>query len=232
MAPAAHTSEVPGSLDLANGAGITLGVRFIVTAETVVDAVAFWAPATNTGTYTGGLWQTTTDDDPAGSGLGTLLASATLGSLGVTPGEWNYVVLDDPVTLSTGLVYTAGVHTSSGQFVRTANAFVSGAITGNGVTLLQLGSDPLPPGLGSMLNGVFTEAASLAYPSSAFLAADYFIDVRIFEEVDPEPVVDTPASSTSTVAAAATSSTTVAAVTSSTPTVAAFAASTSTVAEG
>jgi hypothetical protein len=179
VAPAAHTTETPDEGDLNNGAGITLGVRFTVSESLDIAAVSFYAPTTNSGTYTAGLWQTTSDDDPNGSGAGTLLDSGSLGSGSVTPGAWNDIPLDAPVTCTTGTVYTAGVHTSSGRFVRDQNFYNSNSITGNGVTLLQAGTDPNPPGLGSMANGHFTEGASIAYPATVFNFADYFIDVAL-----------------------------------------------------
>lgn len=176
MPPAAHTTETPSETDLNNGAGITLGVRFTVSESLDIGAVSFYAPGTNSGTYTAGIWETDTDDDPNGSGTGTLLDSGSLGSGSVTPGDWNDIPLDAPVTCVPDTVYTAGVHTSSGRFVRTASFYTSNSLTGNGVTLLQAGTDPNPPGLGSMINGVFTEGAALAYPASQFNFADYFID--------------------------------------------------------
>lgn len=176
MPPAAHTTETPSEADLNNGAAITLGVRFTVSVETEIGAVSFYAPTTNSGTYTAGVWETDTDDDPNGSGTGTLLDSGSLAFGSVTPGDWNDIPLDAPVTCVPDTVYTAGVHASSGRFVRTASFYTSNSLTGNGVTLLQAGTDPNPPGLGSMVNGVFTEGGALAYPASQFNFADYFID--------------------------------------------------------
>ena len=48
------------------------------------------------------------------------------------------------------------------------------------MTLFANGTDPNPPGLGTMRNGVFHDdigAAGLAYPTTAFLSADYGIDL-------------------------------------------------------
>lgn len=182
MAPAAHTTETPSEANLDNTAGITLGVRFTVSETLDIGAVSFYAPTTNTGTYTAGLWETTSDDDPNGSGTGALLETGSLGSGSVTPGAWNDVPLDAPVTCTSGTVYTAGIHTSSGRFVRSQNFYASNSLTGAGVTLLQAGTDPLPPGLGSMVNGVFFEGPSIGYPNSQFNLADYFIDVALAED--------------------------------------------------
>jgi hypothetical protein len=173
--PTAHTSQTPASPDVNNGAAITTGVRFTVASATTCPAIAFYAPGTNSGTYTGALYQTTSDDSPGGTGTGTLLASATLGSGSVTPGAWNNISIT-PQSLSTGVVYTAAVHSSSGRIVATSHGLDS-AIANGGVTLLAAGTDPNPPGLGSMTNGVFTENASLQYPNTSFNNTDYFIDV-------------------------------------------------------
>lgn len=225
MAPAAHTTETPSEGDLNNGAAITLGVRFTVSGSTDIGAVSFYAPATNSGTYTAGIWETDTDDDPNGSGTGSLLDSGSLASGSVTPGDWNDVPLAAPVTCTPGTVYTAGVHASSGRFVRTANFYTSNSLTGEGVTLLQAGTDPNPPGLGSMVNGVFTEGAALAYPASQFNFADYFIDVALAgdEAVTGELAVTLPALA---VAATGTSKST-SALAATLPTLAAAAAGTS-----
>lgn len=173
MAPAAHTSQTPANGDVDNGAAITLGVRLYATDGATVSGVAFYAPVTNSGTYTAGLWLSTAPDDTA---TGTLLESGSLGSGSVTPGQWNTIPLDAPVELDPDTVYTAGVHTSSGRFVLTSGAF-SAAISGNGIVLIQSGDDPV--GFGVSRNGVFTEGAALAFPTSTFGQSDYFIDVEL-----------------------------------------------------
>lgn len=176
MAPAAHTSQTPANGNVDNGGGITTGVRFTVDEELTIAAVAFWVPTTNTGTYTVGLYETTSDDDPNGSGTGTLLESGSAASGTITPDGWAEIPLGTPVVCSPGTVYTAARH-SSGRYVSTPGTFTSAAIAGNGVTLLQAGTDPNPPGLGSMVNGMFAEGGALAYPNSAFGLADYFVDI-------------------------------------------------------
>lgn len=180
MAPAAHTTETPDNGNIDNGGGITTGVRFTVDEEVTVSAIAFWVPTTNTGTYTVALYETTSDDDPNGSGLGDLLDDGSVASGSVTPDGWAEVPLGAPVVCSPGTVYTAARH-SAGRYVASPNEFTSAGISGNGVNLLQDGTDPNPPGLGSMRNGVFTEGAALAYPNSTFNAADYFVDIVLDE---------------------------------------------------
>lgn len=181
--PLAHDPGwTPGEGDLNNGNGISLGVRFIVTEALSLGGISWFAPATNTGTYSYALYTTTSDDDPNGSGTGTLIDDGTIDAASVTPSAWNDLVL--PLDAVTGVVYTARVHASSGRFVRTTGTFTSAAISGGGVTLLQVGTDPNPPGLGSMVNGVFLDNA-VGYPNTRFNDADYGIDLWLAADIEP-----------------------------------------------
>lgn len=177
VTPVAHTTQVPALPDADNGAAITVGARFTVAASFGCAGVAFWVPATNTGTYTVGLWRTTADDSPAGSGTGTLLASATVAAASVTAGGWVQCLFAGAVTLSPGVVYTAARHATSGRYVATTGVFAAGPVSGGGVTLLQDGTNPQPPDLGVMRNGVFDQGVALAYPASQFGTPDYFVDI-------------------------------------------------------
>ncbi len=181
----AHTSQEPVQGDINNGAGITLGARVMFAEAGAVSAIRFWVPATNSGTYTVGFYQTDTDDDPNGSGTGTLLTSASVASGSVTPSGWAEVPIT-PQDVEPGVIYTCAVHSSSGRYVRTASVFASGTpLENEGITLIGGGADPNPPGLGSILNGVFAEGAALAYPNSSFEFADYFVDVNYGESGPP-----------------------------------------------
>lgn len=166
-----HTVEAPASLDVSNGQQITLGVGFQLNVSSkTCYGVRFWAPGTNTGTYTASLWQATADDTP---GAGTELAIKAVSSASITAGTWNVILFDTPVVMSNANVYKASVHTSSGRFVLTGAAFSSAGITGDDITLYRAGEDPV--GLGSMLNGIFLDGA-YGYPAGYFNASDYFVE--------------------------------------------------------
>lgn len=186
--PAAHNAGTytPTNPNIDNSGQISLGVRFVVTEELSLGGPTFYAPTTNTGTYSYAFYETTSDDDPNGSGTGTLIDSGSIAAASITPGAWNDLPL--PLDAVPGVVYTARVHTSSGRFVNTPNAFASAGLSGNGVTLLQTGASPSPPTLGSMLNGVFLDGAN-GYPNTRFDDADYGIDVWIAAEIEPISVV-------------------------------------------
>lgn len=206
--PAAHSpSWTPTLNDVANGTGISLGVRFTVDASTDIGGPSFYAPATNSGTYSFAIYQTTSDDDPNGSGAGTLIDSGSIASGSVTPSAWNDLPL--ALTLSSGLVYTARVHSSSGRYVATSgavagNGFNGQGISGNGVNLLQAGANPNPPGLGSILNGQFLDNATPGYPAEAFNATDYGIDLWLAAVADDVTLAGAVFADERTVAAAVT----------------------------
>lgn len=181
MAPDVHTIETPTNGDLSNGNPITLGTGFHVTvASKPIYGIHFWVPATNSGTYNYALWQSDTDDDPNGSGTGTLLKSGSVSSGALVAAGWNTVLFGSPHTATSANVYRVGVHTSSGRYVSTPNAFASAGFSRNDVTLYQTGSDPA--GIGSMRNGVFADdpgSAGIAYPNTVFNSTDYFVEPSV-----------------------------------------------------
>ena len=183
MAESAHTSETPSLLDVNNGAAITVGATIVFAADGQVTAIRFWAPGTNTGTYTGALYEVTSDDDPAGSGTGDLLVSAAVASGNITAGAFNDITVAS-VDVTAGTYYRAAVHCTSGRIVATGAAFASAAITNGNVTDIQHGT---ATPLGTLHNGAFTEGVSLSYPATSFNATDYFVDV-VFSEGPPPDV--------------------------------------------
>lgn len=182
--PAAHNAGTytPTNPNIDNGGQISLGVKFTVSEALSLGGPTFFAPTTNTGTYSFALYETTADDDPNGSGTGTLIDSGSIAAASVTAGAWNDLPL--PFEAQPGVVYTARVHASSGRFVNTPDAFNGQAISGNGVTLLATGSNPNPPLLGSLLNGCFLDGA-VGYPNTGFNHADYGIDVWLADDIEP-----------------------------------------------
>ncbi len=183
----AHADDTPPvDQNLDNGAAITTACSFVVASNRTIYAWWFWPPTTNSGTYTLELWEITGDDDP-GPAAGTLLASKAVAAAAVTPGEWNRVALDTPVAVVTTEVYRAARHTSSGRFVRTAQAFNGASISNSGITLIESGTNPggLFPGV--LRNGTFREGSAGNYPASSFDRSDYYIDVDDADDA-PDPI--------------------------------------------
>lgn len=170
----AHTTEVPGDLDESAGAATNRGNTYVFSNPGYVTAIKFYVPGTNSGTYTVGLYRVDTDDDPAGSGTGTLLASASVASGSVAASSWATVAIT-PQRVDTLTAYRAVVHSSSGQYVFTNNTFAADTLSYGDVTCIQDGTDPI--GIGTLDNGTFVNNASLTYPTSDGSADDYFVDV-------------------------------------------------------
>lgn len=172
----AHTVEVPTNGDENNVNPLTTGGKVMFAQAGFVVGLRFWVPATNTGTYTVGFYETTADDVPIQTGTGTLLASTSVAAAAVTASGWAEVPVLVPV--SVGVVYMTARHSSSGRYVFSAGVFTAAGISNGGVTLIQDGINPNPPNLGVMRNMTFNEGAALAYPDNQFGQPDYFSDVN------------------------------------------------------
>lgn len=161
------TSQTPSSTNNSDG------TPTIVTATTLVFAVSgavtgvrYYATDNTDGSWTGYLWQPTASDS---SPAGTQLASKA----GPTPSAgWNTITFDTPVSVSAGVAYRVGIHSSDGRYVFTGSFFtgalVNGDITGiaNGATVGGL----------VLANGTFRIDSSAGYPSSGG-GSCYFVDV-------------------------------------------------------
>lgn len=176
MAESIFTNQTPTAPDVLEGGGINTAVTFVPAVSGTVTGVRFFAAATVAGTYTGMLYQPTTDDDPQGTGAGTLLGSKVRPTA-PTGGAWNVITFDTPIPVSAGVPYRAVVHSSAGRYVSTPGVFASVGITNGNLTAPANGVNS--GGLGSLWQGTFRTGA-LGYPSEAFGGGNYFVDV-VFE---------------------------------------------------
>ena len=83
----AHTVEVPTNGDENNVNPLTTGGKVMFAQAGFVLGLRFWVPATNTGTYTVGFYEVTSDDVPIDTGTGTLLVSGSVAAA-VERSEW------------------------------------------------------------------------------------------------------------------------------------------------
>jgi hypothetical protein len=181
VAQSLFTSQTPSSANNSDGTpGITTATSVMFTVAGTITAVRFYATTTVSGTYTGAVWEVTSNDGSS-SGTGTLLGSKVRPS-GPTAGAWNTIVLDTPVAVTTGKLYRVGLHNTAGRYVATGSfaPFVGGAggLTNGDIWAPHTGDNPA--GLGSQSNGTFEINAALAYPTDTFSAGCYFVDV-VFE---------------------------------------------------
>lgn len=181
LPPPANTSLWPATAAPANpdhgpDSAVELGVKFRSDVPGFVTGVRFYKASTNTGTHRGSLW----------SGAGALLATATFGS--ETPSGWQEVSFATPVPIAAGAEYVASYHTSVGHYAQDLNYFASA-----GVDRPPLHAPSSPASAG---NGVYAYGASTTFPSSSYLATNYWVDI-VFSATPPQPpatVVVTPAS--------------------------------------
>jgi hypothetical protein len=166
------TSQTPSIANVSEAQPVTIATTFTVSANGNITGGRFYAPTTTgAGTFELALWQITADDSPAASGTGTLLATASFGTL--TAGTWNSVAFSSAVAVTTGIAYRIGVRTSEGRYTATGAFFNSAALTNGNLTGPQTGTDPV--GIGPLDNGSFIESIT-AYPNKTFNGNCYFVD--------------------------------------------------------
>lgn len=178
MAESFHLdADLSGASAAFDASGVTLGASFLFAVDGQVTHIRFrGTPTQSGGTFTGGLFQITDDDPPAGSGDGTLLGSATFGA--ITGDAWNTVALSPPVDVVADTPYRAAVYSSVGRYMARGSFYAAGNITRGNIVGLQDGA--APTGFTSLRNGTFFYADPMSYPQDAFNAAAYFVDV-VFE---------------------------------------------------
>lgn len=175
------TSQTPTGTNNSDGSpGITFATTVRFAQAGTVSGVRFYATTAVSGVYTGGLWEVTSDDFP---GNGTLLASKVRPTA-PTGGAWNAIVFDSAVSVTTGKLYRAGVHSADGRYVNTTSFFTSGLTNGD-ITADADGSDPVL--LGNLKQGTFEINAALTYPDTSFGSSCYFADVEFTAGVAPTP---------------------------------------------
>jgi hypothetical protein len=168
------TSQVPAGFAFdatAFSGGLTM--RFAL--DGVVKGTKFFAHSTlSGGTYTGGLYSVDTQDggslDP-GTGTGTLLASATFGTL--TANAWNTVTFSTPVNVTANTPYRVAGYSSVGRYGSTTNLLSSDLTNGN-ITGIAHNTT-----YGGKLirNGTYNYATNISYPNDHFGGEVYFVDV-------------------------------------------------------
>lgn len=167
------TSQTPASQAF-DATGISLGLTVKFALAGTVKALKFYAHSTlSGGTYTGGIYSVDTQDggsnDP-GTGTGTLLGSATYGTL--TAGAWNTVTLGTPVSVSANTPYRLTGYSSVGRYTSTADLLASDLVNGN-ITGIAHNSTVA----GKLIrNGTYNYATGISYPNDHFGGEVYFVD--------------------------------------------------------
>ncbi|MGA9860424.1 MAG: DUF4082 domain-containing protein [Solirubrobacteraceae bacterium] len=145
----------PVTVDAGDASPVTLGVAFTADSNGQVTGVRFYKASTNTGTHVGALWSAT----------GTLLASAPFA--GETASGWQTVLFSTPVPVTAGTTYVASYFAPTGHYSVTSAAF-STAVDAPPLHAIANGSTP---------NGVYMYGSASTFPTNAFNASNYWVDV-------------------------------------------------------
>lgn len=157
----------PAVADGGDPSPVEVGVKFTTDVYGTVSGVRFYKSALNTGTHIGSLW---TSD-------GQRLAQATFQSESAT--GWQTVSFETPVTIEPGKTYVVSYYAPNGHYAATPNYFYRAPAPGpNGGAFSE--SSPLHPvrNSGTVGNGVYSYGATSVFPTSSYLAANYWVDVR------------------------------------------------------
>jgi hypothetical protein len=166
------TSQTPAAANESDAApGITSGVTVVFAEDGFVTGVRVFTTTTVGGTYTGALWQITASDP----GTGSLLASKVYSGSTPAGGAWLDIVFDDPVPVTAGVAYRAGVHNDQGRYVATLSFFGS-PLTNGDITAPEHNGTA---GAYTVSQGVFRIDSVIGYPNSpGGGATNYFADVE------------------------------------------------------
>lgn len=183
-----YTSQTPTIPNIFENQNVTVGQTLVFAVAGTVDGGRFFAPTTvGAGMFELTLWEITADDNPAASGTGTLLASASFGAL--TPGAWNSVSFSAPVAITPlTKAYRLAVRTSEGRYAATGAFFNSAALVNGDITGPQTGTDPV--GIGPLDDGNFIESIT-TYPNKTFNGNAYFVDPNFTPAGAPIVYTDT-----------------------------------------
>lgn len=176
----------PSLVDSGDPGSITVGVKIVPSVDGYISAIRFYKAATNTGTHTGSIWNSS----------GTRLGSVTFSN--ETASGWQSATLTQPVAVTAGSTYVVSYYAPNGHYSASShyfdNNFVNGPLTA--------------PGNG--LNGVFRYGAD-AFPTDTYANTNYWVDAVFNTGTPPDnspPVVvsTSPISNASSVPASVTPS--------------------------
>lgn len=167
------SAQVPGGFAF-DATAISVGLTVFFALSGVIKSLKYYASSTlSGGTYTGGVYSVDTADsgsnDPGG-GTGTLLASATYGTL--TAGQWNTVALGSPLTVAANTPYRITGYSSVGRYGSTTGLFAS-ALTNGNITAPAANTSVAGK---NIRNGTYNYATNISYPNDYF-GEGYFVDV-------------------------------------------------------
>ena len=160
------TTTTPGIPAQNDPYPVELGIKFRTDLPGYITGLRFYKGPTNSGPHIGNLWTST----------GTLLASATFTN--ETPSGWQEVSFAQPIPINPNTTYIASYHTNVGYYAVDQNYFT----TSVDATPLHALADGLDGG-----NGVYAYSSTSTFPTSSYLASNYWVDVIFTTTLPPSP---------------------------------------------
>ncbi|WP_052676720.1 DUF4082 domain-containing protein [Microbacterium trichothecenolyticum] len=154
-------AATPAQTEASDTASVELGMSFTTASDGNATAIRFYKSTSNTGTHVGSIW----------NAAGERLAQATFVS--ETASGWQRVVLQQPVALTAGQVYTVSYLAPRGGYSYTGGYFAA-----------PVSSGPLTAV--SPANGVFRYGDGAAMPTSTWNSTNYFVDLEFVPDSQGE----------------------------------------------
>ncbi|WP_433361650.1 DUF4082 domain-containing protein [Streptosporangium sp. CA-115845] len=149
-------STEPATSSTPDANAVEVGVKFRTKFAGTIKSIRFYKGSSNTGTHVGNLW----------SSSGQLLASATFTN--ETASGWQQVDFATPITVTADTTYIASYHTASGNYSISRPYFS---------IPYAHGPFTVPASAASNGNGVYAYGAASNFPTSAYQATNYWVDV-------------------------------------------------------
>jgi hypothetical protein len=149
------SSSTPTTVDSGDTGSVVLGMVFNADTNGFVTGVRFYKSAANTGSHVGALW----------SASGQLLASATF--TGESASGWQQVSFSNPVAVTAGTTYVASYLAPAGHYSVSAGGMTAGV---DNPPLHALANSTTP-------NDRYTYSSTNAFPTNAYNASNYWVDV-------------------------------------------------------
>ena len=150
-------TTVPGTVDGGSDGPVELGVKFRSDVNGNITGIRFYKASTNTGTHVANLW----------TSAGTKLATADF--TGETASGWQQVLFSSPVPITANTVYVASYHVLNGHYSFNSNYFATTGVDNPPLHALANGV--------SGGNGVYAYGSTSLFPSQAYNATNYWVDV-------------------------------------------------------
>jgi hypothetical protein len=170
-----NASAAPTVVDAGPDSPVELGLKFEASTDGYITGVRFYKSAANTGTHVGNLWSST----------GALLGTAVFTN--ETASGWQQVNFTNPVPVTANTLYVVSYHSTVGHWSATFDGFNTSGVNNPPLTALSSSS--------SGGNGVYTYGSTSLFPTSSYIATNYWVDV-VYSQLPITSIAVTPANAT------------------------------------